>query len=128
MGVFLIAEDIVRRAEGLTLADAEEIVSDLEALATLEAPCLSDPTFANRDAVRAILRQAALRWHKAATGVVASDQMTSGPFSFMQTMDTRNTGEGQLWPAEVRKLRKLCRIHSGTTSGRKAFTVIPGRR
>ena len=125
MGAFLTVADLQRG--NLTEVDANEIIADLEALARIEAPCIGDSTFFEADAVKAILRQAALRWARAGEGGVTASNLNSGPFGMNNTFDTRVSGEGRLWPSEIRQLQKLCKIHSGgVRTGRKAFTVRPG--
>lgn len=129
MGIFLQPSDVTAGTGGPSADQAELLIKDVEALALLEAPCLSEPTFAYLNAARAILRQAVLRWHRAGDGGVQSDQMSSGPFSFGQTFDTRVMGEGQLLAREIRQLQRLCKLHNGgaRVPGRRAFTVRPGK-
>ena len=125
MGYFLEVADL--RRGNLSEADATEIISDIEALARIEAPCISEPTFLDSAAVKAILRQAALRWARAGEGGLASSNLNSGPFGMSNTFDTRVSGEGRLWPSEVRQLQRLCKaFNGGGRTGRKAFTVRPG--
>lgn len=126
VGIFLAIADLSRSK--LSDADATEIIADLEALALIEAPCIEDQTFTGHAAVKAILRQAALRWARAGEGGITASNLSSGPFGMSNTFDTRVSGEGRLWPSEVRQLQKLCKLHSGSgRGGRKAFTILPGR-
>lgn len=131
MGLFLNFDDLSPLAPGLTEAVADLIIADIEGKAILEAPCLLENDFPRelRSAAVSVLRQAALRWHRAGEGGVTSETLSSGPFARTQSIDTRSAGEGRLWPSEVRELQKLCRIWRGApaTGRRKAFTILPGR-
>lgn len=100
-------------------------IEDVWAQAVVEAPCLASPTLPDhlKDAAKAILRQAVLRWARAGDGGVTTEQKTAGPFSQTTTFAAR--GEGRLFPQEVTRLQKLCLTHSAAGSSRKAFTVRP---
>ena len=130
MGAYLDFADLSPLAPNLTEAEADVIIADIEGKATIEAPCIMEHDFPEqyRASVKAILRQAALRWHRAGEGGISAETMASGPFSRTQSFDTRSTGEGRLWPSEVRELQRLCRLWRGDGGRRKAFTVVPGRR
>lgn len=106
-------------------ADVAEIyIADVEAQATAEAPCIVGDDFPHKQAAKAILRQAVLRWYRAGDGGVSAQQDTAGMFSRSVTFDSRRYGEGRLTDSEVRRLRALCR--SGVAApGRRAFTVAP---
>lgn len=97
---------------------AKAMIIDAEATAVRVAPCLSDPSFPHRDAAKAILRRAILRWNEVGVSGAVTSQ-TAGPFS--QTMTTQPS-HGLLWPSEITDLQKLCKEASG--KGR-AFTVTP---
>lgn len=124
MARFLQFSDLSPLAPSLTQAEADIYIEDVEAQAAVEAPCILDDGFEHEAAVRSILRQAVLRWHRAGEGGLASKQQAAGSFSLTDTIDTRSHGEGRLYAGEVRRLKALCRV---STSGgrRRAFTVAP---
>lgn len=129
MGQFLTFTDLTALASTLTEGAAAIIIDDLEAQAVEEAACITDPAFPYADQVRGILRQAALRWHRAGEGGIATQSLSSGPFGMTTGLDTRSTGEGRLYPSEVRRLQRLCRRwKEGDGPRRKAFTIMPGGR
>lgn len=103
-------------------AKASAMIEDAEAMATLAAPCITDPTFQDDtglvSAVRAVLRGAILRWHDAGAGAVS--QQSAGPFQ--QTLDTRQVRKGMFWPSEIEQLRDLCKTFAGEHDG-GAFEV-----
>lgn len=103
-------------------AKAEAMIADAEAMATLAAPCITDPTFADdptlQGALVAVLRGAILRWHDAGSGAIT--QQGAGPFQ--QTVDTRTTRKGMFWPSEIAQLRDLC-ARFGELDDDKAFMV-----
>lgn len=109
-------------------AKALAMIEDIEAVATLAAPCIAEDDFraddAYRGAAKAILRQAVLRRNEAGTGAVT--QAGAGPFQ--QTIDNRNPVRGLLWPSEIAQLRDLCAQYRGEDQD-QAFTVsmIPER-
>lgn len=126
-GRYLEFSDLSPLAPSLTEAAAEIHITDVEAQAVAEAPCLADPAGLTVDqvaAVQSILRQAVLRWHRAGEGGLSSVQQTAGPFSTSESFDTRSHGEGRLYAGEVRRLKALCR-GAGAGPRRKAFTVAP---
>lgn len=125
MGTFLSFEDVSPLTPSLTREQADIYIEDVEAHARLEAPCIVSDDFAHHGAVRAILRQAVLRWARAGDGSVASEQTTIGPWGKSLTFDTRASGGGRLYPTEVQQLRALCRDEAVTTSRRRARTVFP---
>ena len=105
-------------------AKAEAMIEDAEANAILVAPCLvndegtgpSETLTDNQlNAVKAVLRAAILRWNDAGSGGVV--QQTAGPFS--QTVDSRSSKFGRLWPTEIEQLQGVC---ASATTG-KAFSV-----
>ena len=116
MGQFILWSEV----PGFTVEDDWRI-EDAEAKALLAAPCLSGALSAEQSAgLRAILREALMRWKDAGSGAVTQQQ--SGPW--MQSIDTRTERRGMFWPSELAELRSLC----GTTE-RRAFeidTVPPG--
>lgn len=89
---------------GFTADDVWRI-DDAEAMALLAAPCLSETlTEAQEGQVRAVLRQALVRWKEAGSGAVT--QQTAGPFGV--TLDTRTERRGLFWPSELEQLRAIC--------------------
>ena len=106
----------------ITRAKAEAMIVDALARAIDVAPCLSDPNLADakRDAAKAILRGAVLRWND--TGSGALQTQAAGPFSV--GLDTRQPGGGvgKLWPTEIRDLQRICR---GQPGGAFAVDTVP---
>lgn len=100
-------------------ADDDWRVQDAEAMAILAAPCLATTPTTLTDgkvaALRAILRQALIRWKTAGSGAV--QQQTAGPFS--QTIDTSKLRRGMFWPSELEQLRGLC----GSGTAGRAFEI-----
>lgn len=129
MSSVLTHQDLQVFAADLTPDQAAVIIADLEALTAEVCDDLLSPDFKYRASVVAILRQAALRWHRVGGGGgISSTQMTSGAFSFSESYDTGASGAGRLYPSEVSRLRALCRRAKGETQGsRKAYTYLPGR-
>lgn len=104
MAQFLIPGDLESFTPDIDQAKAQSMIDDATAMAVLVAPCINDATFANADAVKAILRRAILRWNDAGTGALASQ--TAGPFG--QTIDTRQPQRGMFFPSELQQLSSLC--------------------
>jgi hypothetical protein len=96
--------------------EAEAMVADAIALATLAAPCLSgdDLTALQVAQAKAVLRSAVIRWHESGSG--GTSQQTVGPFQQTITPQARKS---LFWPSEVEALRNICK---STTSG-GAFSV-----
>lgn len=120
-GTFLTPDDLKAFVD-IETSKAEQIIADVEAMASMAAPCLKDDEFQNDDAyfgaAKAIIRQAVLRRNDAGTGAVT--QAGAGPFQ--QTIDNRNPIRGLLWPSEITQLRDLCSQFRGETQDR-AYTV-----
>lgn len=125
MGAFLQFSDLSPLAPSMTQEQADIYIADIEARAVIAAPCLSDPGFEYLEAVKAILREAVLRRHRAGEGGVTTEQQTAGPYSQSTTFDVAVRSNGGLSKTEVRDLKALCRAASGIGDGRKAFTVKP---
>jgi hypothetical protein len=120
MGLYLDAADLTAFASDIPTAKAEAMIDDAEAMALLVAPCLDFPdtddlTEPRRNAVRAILRGAILRWNEAGTG--AFQQQSTGPFGV--TVDTRQQRRAMFWPSEIEQLQSVC---AGADEG-GAFTI-----
>lgn len=107
--MFLTLADLQVFAPSIDPAKAEAMIDDATALALIVAPCIASATFANSDAVRAILRGAILRWNEAGTGALASQQ--AGPFGM--SVDTRQERRGMFWPSEIAQLQNLCSNGTG---------------
>lgn len=130
---FLDPNDLALFAPDLTRDMAYELISDVESQAQVEAPCLADSGFPDEysSAVRSILRQAVLRWYRAgvaADGAIGSSTLTAGPFQQTTSYSPSFAGQGRLLPGEIQKLQKICRLVSGSSRGRKAFTILPTPR
>lgn len=99
-------------------AKAQAMIDDLTAEAYRVAPCLKDennPSAELLASAKAVLRQAALRWNDAGSGVKKA--WTRGPFG--EVMDTTQPRKAMFWPAEINTLLELC---SPTKAG-KAFMI-----
>ena len=94
----------------LSDAQLQVIIADLEAFAVDAAACLGDPstlTDAQRAAVVAVLRSAALRWAERAEG--GDRQLTSGPFTYGPAPGQSSEGRKPLlWPTEITSLQRIC--------------------
>ena len=107
----------IQWAEVPGFSDADDWrVDDAEAMAVLAAPCLATGLLTNAQSaqLKAVLRQALMRWKDAGSGALASQ--TAGPFG--QVIDTRQERRGMFWPSELDQLRSICGTAStGATSG-----------
>ena len=103
MAEFLTPSDLQVFAD-ISEVRAGEMIDDATALAVALAPCIALPSFTNKQAVKAILRGAILRWNEAGTGALQSE--TAGAFS--RTLDTRQERRGMFWPSEIQQLQSLC--------------------
>lgn len=116
---FLSVDDLLLFVPGIDQDKAQQMIDDATALAVLAAPCLGDgavPLTSDQEAaVRAVLRQAIVRWDEAGSGVLASQ--TAGPFA--QALDTRQQRRGMFFPSEIASLQSIC---AGGSSGR-AFGI-----
>ena len=116
--MFLTPEDLAAFAT-IDSAKAEQMIEDAEAMALLAAPCLSGAlTSAQAAGVKAVLRQALMRWQDAGSGAVTQQQ--AGPW--MQSVDTRQERKGMFWPSEIAQLRDICAGFSGADST-GAYTI-----
>lgn len=99
-------------------AKAAAMIEDVEASALVAAPGLNDPlkplTADQTAAVKAVLRQAILRWNDAGSGALT--QETMGPYS--STVDTRQRRFGGLLDSEMTQLRTIV-----AATARRVFTV-----
>lgn len=68
---------------------------------------------------RLILVGAVKRWSEAGSGAITQQMTTTGPYSHMETIDTKQRAGYNLWPSEITQLQELCK--TGGTG--KAFTV-----
>jgi hypothetical protein len=126
--MFLEATDLTPFAD-IDADKAEAMIQDAESTAVLVAPCLADLETAKpgetpeqakartlkRNAVKAIIRGAVLRWDDSGQGALV--QQSAGPFA--QQVDTRQPRKAMFWPSEIEQLQSIC---SSTTTG-KAFAV-----
>lgn len=118
MAAIIIPDDLAPFAT-IPEAKAQAMINDALAMAARVAPCINDADFPYRDAAKAILRQAILRWNDSGTGALTQRQQTSGPFSVGESYDTRQTRRAMFWPSEISELASLC---ADATSG-KAFEI-----
>ena len=100
---FLTVDDLAPFAT-IDATKAQAMIDDAEAMAVLAAPCITDATFTNQAAVKAILRGAVIRWNDSGSGALQAQQ--AGPFG--QTLDTRQERRGMFWPSEIVSLQSLC--------------------
>lgn len=117
----LTPADLRVLAPDINDAEAQALIDHATQLALVTAPCIADPGFAMRGALRAVLTGAILRWHAAGDGSVST--VTAGPFS--KTQDT--TSKRLLFfPSELKSLQQLC----GRGGRRRVFSVSmdPGAR
>lgn len=114
----LTPADLQVFAPDLSDAKAQVMIDDAVALAVVHAPCLQDASFDKRDAAKAILRGAILRWNDAGTGAVQSESYASGPYSMSQTVDTSQVRRSMFLKSEIKELRRLC-----GSARREAFSV-----
>lgn len=116
MSIILHVDDLKPFAD-IDEVKAQAMIDDVEAVAIPAAPCLAEPGFKYRDAAKAILRRAVLRWNDSGvSGTVVTE--TDGPFS--QTVKSGGS-TNLLWPSEIAQLQKLCRSGAGGS----AFTITP---
>ena len=92
------------------------IITDLEAQAVQVAGCLGSPDGLNqaqRAAVVAVLRSAALRWADRAAG--GDRQLVAGPFSYGPTPgQSSDDRKPLLWPSEIQALQQVCSRKQGS--------------
>lgn len=104
-------------------AKAEAMIEDAVALAVRVAPCIAEVLDPQEVAVvKAILRNAILRWNETGAGALSGLTQQSGPFQVSQTLDTRQPRRSLLQPDEITQLQRVCQ-----ESGR-AFEIdtVPG--
>ena len=111
-------------------AKAQAMIDDATAMAVRVAPCIAIPAgqpgaLSDNDqaAVKAVLRNAILRWNDSGTGALAGLQQSAGSFSVSQTMDTRSPRRGLLWPTEINDLQAICK--SGSETGAFEINTVP---
>ena len=122
MAVFLTVDDLIPFVSDLDAIKAEAMIDDLEAMAVLLAPCITEAGFVQDVAVRAILRGAFVRWYEAGSGALTQRQEQAGPFMLGQSYDTRQQRRGMFWPTEITQLQQLC---SEASSGAFAVDTVP---
>jgi hypothetical protein len=109
VGIFLDVSDLPENAGDSVGISVDQMIEDAEAMATLAAPCITADGFAYEAAVRAILRQAILRWSDSGSGALQS--RTTGPFG--EVYDNRQERRGMFWPNELVALQNLCSTNQG---------------
>lgn len=87
---------------------AQAMIDDAIAKAALVAPCILTAEFDKRDAAKAILRGAVLRWNDSGSGALQTHSQSAGPWTDSKTIDTRQKRGGMFWPSEIEDLQKLC--------------------
>lgn len=97
---------------------AQAMIDDLTAEAYRVAPCLKEENNPGAEllaSAKAVLRQAALRWNDAGSGVKKA--WNRGPFG--EVVDTTQPRKAMFWPAEINTLLELC----NPASAGKAFMI-----
>lgn len=122
MTQILTPDDLAPFAE-IDPAKAEAMIEDAVALAVRVAPCIAeylDPS--DLAVVRAILRNAILRWNETGAGALAGVTQQAGSFQVSQTLDTRQPRRALLQPDEINQLQRVCQESS------RAFEIdtVPG--
>lgn len=119
MTVIIEVSDLEKFVPGIDPVKAEEMIKDILAWAEAVAPCITDPEFPYGDAVKAILRNALLRWNDSGSGAITQ----WGAGQYQQSIDTRQPRKAMLTPTDIAELQKLCRKFNGGTGSSGAFTV-----
>ena len=100
----------------------ETMLAGLNAKASRVAPCLTAtdpaPTADLLAEAKLILLGVVSRWAEAGAGAFTQETSVTGPYTHMQTVDTRQRTGYNLWPTEIGQLQDLCR-----TGGTSAFSV-----
>jgi hypothetical protein len=127
MAVFTLTPADLAPFATIDQAKAEAMIADAMALAVLVAPCLDDQDLSDlkRDAAKAIIRGAILRWNEAGTGALQATSQTAGPFATNDTFDTRQPRKAMYWPSEIQQLQRICK---GENTGAYAIDTIPRHR
>lgn len=125
----LTASDLEPFAD-IESSKADAMIEDATAMAVRVAPCIAIPaedegalSEADQAAVKAIVRNAILRWNDAGTGSLAGLQQAAGSFQVSQTLDTRSPRRGLLWPTEIADLQAIC--SDGSASGAYEVNSVP---
>lgn len=104
--------------------ELETMLAGLNAKASRVAPCLTAtdpaPTDDQLAEAKLILLGVVKRWAEAGSGAFTQKMETTGPYTNMATVDTRNRTGYNLWPTEISQLQDLCRT---TENSRSAFAV-----
>jgi hypothetical protein len=117
--MFITPDDLAKFA-AIDPAKAEAMIADAEALALLHAPALATKiTDLQRNQVKAILRDAILRWESAGEGAITGQQLVDGPFSENTQFSPRR---GMFYPSEISQLKQIARAENAD----QAFAVNLG--
>lgn len=84
MASFLKVTDVQPLAPDVEEAVLNIYIEDVEADALSEAPCIADPDFPHKEALKGLLRQAVLRWAKLGEGQRTSYSATAGSFNVQE--------------------------------------------
>lgn len=99
------------------------MLAGLNAKAARVAPCLAStnpaPAAGLLAEAKLILLGVVTRWADAGSGAFTQQMETTGPYSNMQTVDTRQRTGYNLWPTEIQQLQDLCK----TDGVNSAFSV-----
>ena len=109
--------------------ELDTMLNGLNAKAVRVAPCLgwtgvdADHPVPSDDVLaeaKLILLGIVKRWAEAGSGAFTQKTETTGPYSSMQTVDTRQRTGYNLWPTEITQLQDLCRTADSTAT---AFSI-----
>lgn len=130
MASFLKVTDVQPLAPDVEEAVLNIYIEDVEADALSEAPCIADPDFPHKEALKGLLRQAVLRWAKLGEGQRTSYSATAGSFNVQEGFSAPpRSGAGRLLPREIGRLKKWCKeLEAEDANPRQAFTYRPGQK
>lgn len=116
----LTPADLVPFVPDIDPGKAQEMITDVLALAGLAAPCLDDENLDPKKAAaaKAILRGAVLRWNEAGQGGRTQVTNTALGFQHSESFDNSTPRRSLLWPSEIAQLQKIC----ATGGGRSAWS------
>lgn len=114
----LTPADLVPFVPDIDQAKAQEMITDVLALAGLAAPCLDDENLApaKAAAAKAILRGAVLRWNEAGQGGRTQVTNVALGFQHSESFDNSTPRRSLLWPSEIAQLQKICTSGGGRSA------------
>lgn len=114
----LTPADLVPFVPDIDPGKAQEMITDVLALAGLAAPCLDDENLDPKKAAaaKAILRGAVLRWNEAGQGGRTQVTNTALGFQHSESFDNSTPRRSLLWPSEIAQLQKICAAGGGRSA------------